>query len=481
MQGKVLGLIAIPVLISVLLLAQISFTTLANAQLNIDGTVRVGGTPTPVPTEPTTPSPPSPEPAPAAPEAPLPSPESPASEPDIAIPEPIPPSMSSVPGSGPSGEAEQLYQETAPIPPTPPQPHDFTDDFTGGSDTNECPDGVDPCKIAPPNPSPADPTDPIEKIHNEGPADPTDPVEKIHNEGPVDPTDPVEKIKNEGPVDPDTPILIFHPKNEGPVDPTTPILIIRPKDLNNTNLGGSPLNPILKDTTPPTTTSNVSDGASYPSPVTVQLSCDDGSTGSGCATTWYCSNTISCTPGTTYTTPFTLSSGGTYFLSYFSTDQQGNAEVLTSISFSVNAPPSGGGGNGGGTILDFTRKNETKEQEPPQPPEPEFPVLPVVLFCDEGMTSCNGDDLMTCENNELIFLETCEAGCQNDVCLIPETTTSDEGETDASSPFGTVTGFLTQNVSGLFVGLLAIIVIGSLYFWLRRRNDITETPPSTES
>ena len=106
------------------------------------------------------------------------------------------------------------------------------------------------------------------------------------------------------------------------------------------------------DASAPTTTAN---GNGYTfgnwssSNVTVSLSCDDSS-GSGCATTYYCTDTNnSCTPSTTYSGNVEISTGGTSYIRYYSTDNAANSETAKSSTVRIDTavPTTTASGNGG--------------------------------------------------------------------------------------------------------------------------------------
>jgi len=98
----------------------------------------------------------------------------------------------------------------------------------------------------------------------------------------------------------------------------------------------------VPDTTPPVT-SILCDGSAcifpqYESPLTVTLSCTDND--SGCSMTQYCTDTTnSCSPTTTYnsSTPLVLSTLGTHYVRYFSTDNapEGNTETTKSTELTI--------------------------------------------------------------------------------------------------------------------------------------------------
>ena len=98
--------------------------------------------------------------------------------------------------------------------------------------------------------------------------------------------------------------------------------------------------PSSSDSTPPTTTAT-GNGGSYTfgswssSNVTVGLSCND--TGSGCASTLYCTDTNdSCTPASTYSGTFVVSTSGTSYVRYKSTDNASNAETTKSSTIKID-------------------------------------------------------------------------------------------------------------------------------------------------
>jgi len=84
--------------------------------------------------------------------------------------------------------------------------------------------------------------------------------------------------------------------------------------------------------------------------VTVTLLCVD-TNGSGCATTLYCTDTTdACVPDTLYTTPVTVSTEGTSYIRYSSTDFVSNAETAKSQTIKISitavgpAPATAAGG-----------------------------------------------------------------------------------------------------------------------------------------
>jgi len=98
------------------------------------------------------------------------------------------------------------------------------------------------------------------------------------------------------------------------------------------------------DTTAPTTYSTaVSGQASYTfntwtnANVTVSLvNCSDGS-GAGCSATFYCTDTANtCTPTTAYTVPVVISTNGTSYIRYSSTDLVSNSETTKSQTLKID-------------------------------------------------------------------------------------------------------------------------------------------------
>jgi hypothetical protein len=95
---------------------------------------------------------------------------------------------------------------------------------------------------------------------------------------------------------------------------------------NNTNW--------LFDEEPPVTTSNTTD-AWTGSNVTATLTCADS--GGSCQTTYYCTDTTNqCTPTTEYATPVTISTQGTSYIRYYSTDTYNNAETTKSSTLKID-------------------------------------------------------------------------------------------------------------------------------------------------
>jgi hypothetical protein len=108
--------------------------------------------------------------------------------------------------------------------------------------------------------------------------------------------------------------------------------------MQGTGDNGSPFS-VFIDTTAPTTTA---DAGSYVfgewsnENVEVSLSCNDGS-GSGCATTKYCVDTNNtCVATTDYTTAVEVSTAGTSYIRYLSTDNETNEETTKSSTIKID-------------------------------------------------------------------------------------------------------------------------------------------------
>ncbi|WP_269434442.1 Ig-like domain-containing protein [Thiohalorhabdus denitrificans] len=91
------------------------------------------------------------------------------------------------------------------------------------------------------------------------------------------------------------------------------------------------------DTIPPETTPSVQ-GGSYNTTQSVELICDDGSTGTGCAGTFY--STDGSTP-TASSTPYSgpIEIGETTTLKYYSVDHAGNSEPVKSTEYEIDTTP----------------------------------------------------------------------------------------------------------------------------------------------
>ncbi len=107
------------------------------------------------------------------------------------------------------------------------------------------------------------------------------------------------------------------------------------------NIASSPTVSVV-DQTAPTTTASATAGGAYTygnwatANVVNTLSCSDGA-GSGCNTISYCTDTSnSCTPGTTYTGAVTVSTQGTSYIRYRSTDTSSNTETTKSSTIKVD-------------------------------------------------------------------------------------------------------------------------------------------------
>ncbi len=125
-------------------------------------------------------------------------------------------------------------------------------------------------------------------------------------------------------------------------------IIIKATDQNNntnTDISDSFFIVYLwSDITPPTTTSNITDGNYETPPFDVVLSCID--TGSGCALTQYRLDTNANTgvnygAWQTYLAPITMNTDGNYAIDYNSTDTAGNTETTKTqyILIQTPAPP----------------------------------------------------------------------------------------------------------------------------------------------
>ncbi len=108
-------------------------------------------------------------------------------------------------------------------------------------------------------------------------------------------------------------------------------------------LPGCETDPVLcpEDTDPPITTITLSgtQGLSgwYVTNVDVTLTCSDGQGGSGCSATRYCVDTSNtCSPSTVYSSQFTISSEGTRYVRYYSTDNAGNQESTRSTRVRID-------------------------------------------------------------------------------------------------------------------------------------------------
>ncbi len=119
---------------------------------------------------------------------------------------------------------------------------------------------------------------------------------------------------------------------------------------NATNEETAKSSTVKVDKTAPTTTADAGSyvfGETSTSAITVTLVCSDGS-GSGCLSTLYCTDTDNtCTPATSYTTAVTISTEGTSYIRYLSTDNATNEETANSetivIQTSTSTPSTGGG------------------------------------------------------------------------------------------------------------------------------------------
>ncbi len=100
---------------------------------------------------------------------------------------------------------------------------------------------------------------------------------------------------------------------------------------------------VMIDTAVPTTVAGGSNGYAFGTSwtnqnVTVTLTCGDGS-GSGCGATLYCAGSNSCTPSTPYiqgVTTVTVSTAGTSYVRYYSTDAVNNTETVKSQTINID-------------------------------------------------------------------------------------------------------------------------------------------------
>ncbi|MFH1968652.1 MAG: hypothetical protein ABIJ84_04670, partial [bacterium] len=120
-------------------------------------------------------------------------------------------------------------------------------------------------------------------------------------------------------------------------------------DESNTSVLTSIAVNYTDDATAPTTTPTATaGGASYTfdtwtnkTSLSVLLTCADNAGGVGCATTYYCQDTANtCTPTTTYSSAVAVSTEGTSYIRYYSTDTVPNSETTASqiIKIDTTAP-----------------------------------------------------------------------------------------------------------------------------------------------
>ncbi len=101
--------------------------------------------------------------------------------------------------------------------------------------------------------------------------------------------------------------------------------------------------------------------------ISVTLICSDGS-GSGCLSTVYCTDQENtCTPATSYATPFSITSEGVTYVRFYSVDDAGRTESIRSETVVIKAETytpsvSGGAGAGGGG------ESSTAVQQPAETP-----------------------------------------------------------------------------------------------------------------
>ena len=90
----------------------------------------------------------------------------------------------------------------------------------------------------------------------------------------------------------------------------------------------------------PVTTASATTNLGPPVNVNVTLTCNDG-TGSGCNKTYYCVDTNnSCTPTTVYSDTIVVSTKGTSYVRYYSTDLDGNTETTKNTPMTIFVPSS---------------------------------------------------------------------------------------------------------------------------------------------
>ena len=99
------------------------------------------------------------------------------------------------------------------------------------------------------------------------------------------------------------------------------------------------------DTVAPTTSADPSTGSGQvytfntwtSSSVNVTLACQDNEGGTGCSTTYYCTDTSnSCVPSTLYFEPVTVTTEGTSYIRYYSTDTVPNTETTASSTIKID-------------------------------------------------------------------------------------------------------------------------------------------------
>ncbi len=149
---------------------------------------------------------------------------------------------------------------------------------------------------------------------------------------------------------------------------TGPIAIVSATDLRFYSTDSSGNVEIVKtatyafDTTPPTTSTNLSAGT-YAGMRDVSLYCSD--TGMGCATTYYCLGS-GCTPTTPYTMAISIATSTD--LRYYSVDQGGNSETVKSTTYTITPD----------TVPPVTTANYTNGNYRP---------ISVYLSCSDGVGS----------------------------------------------------------------------------------------------
>ncbi|MCX6777019.1 MAG: right-handed parallel beta-helix repeat-containing protein, partial [Candidatus Micrarchaeota archaeon] len=168
---------------------------------------------------------------------------------------------------------------------------------------------------------------------------------------------------------------------------------------NSTNSCNMTANRTLRiDTTPPVTTATAkkNDSSTYTfntwtnsTYVNVTLICDDTG-GSGCSTTKYCNDTTNtCTPSTTYSSPVRITTQGTSYIRYNSTDSAGNIEAIKNQTIMIDstAPVTTATAvkNDSSSYIFGTATNSS--------------YVNVTLSCSDGETGCNITKYCTDTNN----------------------------------------------------------------------------------
>lgn len=123
--------------------------------------------------------------------------------------------------------------------------------------------------------------------------------------------------------------------NSGPLADGAWYFHLRTFDIADNMTSTVHVGPFIIDTTAPVTTDDV-DSAWHNTDVTIHLTCDDGVTGSGCATTYYTTDGTDPTTSSPSGSSVTLSTDGIYTIKYFSVDNAGNAEAVKTAANQVH-------------------------------------------------------------------------------------------------------------------------------------------------